>query len=146
LARFFNVSVSTIWLWRLAYEDFSNAVRLGKKVADERVEQALFDRAVGYDFDTFKIVRDENGQPAISAPFIEHMPPDVGAIKTWLYNRRPDRWKEKVEVANTGGLIDWTPDEIKRLLVRRMIEWGLVERENVPPELLPLPDGTVGEE
>jgi hypothetical protein len=42
LARFFNVSVSTIWLWRLAYEDFSSAVQLGKKVADDRIEQALF--------------------------------------------------------------------------------------------------------
>jgi hypothetical protein len=48
LARFFGVSVSTIWLWRLANEDFPNAVRLGKKVADDRIEQALLDRAAGY--------------------------------------------------------------------------------------------------
>jgi hypothetical protein len=58
-----------------------------------------------------------------------------------LLNRRSDRWREKVEVANTGGLIDRTPDEIKRILVAKMIERGLVERENVPPELLMLPEG-----
>jgi hypothetical protein len=69
------------------------------------------------------------------------MPPDVGALKMWLYNRRPDRWKEKVEVADTGGLIDRSPEEIKRVLVALMLEWGLVERENVPPELLMLPEG-----
>jgi hypothetical protein len=88
----------------------------------------------------------DDGKPVVSDYFIEHIPPDIGAIKLWLLNRRPDRWREKVEVANTGGLIDRTPDEIKRLLVQKMIEWGLVEIENVPPELLPLPDGTVGEE
>jgi hypothetical protein len=146
LARFFNVSVSTIWLWRLAYEEFSNAVQLGKRVADDRIEQALFDWAAGYDYDTVKVFRGEDGKPVISDPYIEHVPPDVGAIKLWLLNRRPDRWKEKVEVTNTGGLIDRSPEEIKRLLVAKMIEWGLVEIENVPPELLPLPDGTVGEE
>jgi hypothetical protein len=97
----------------------------------------LFERAVGYDYDY---------DLGCGKTVIRHIPPDVGAIKLWLLNRRPDRWKEKVEVANTGGLIDRTPDEIKRLLVQKMIEWGLVEIENVPPELLPLPDGTVGEE
>jgi hypothetical protein len=66
LARFFNVSVSTIWLWRLANEDFSNAVQLGKKVADDRIEQALFDRAAGYDYDTVKVFRGEDGKPVIS--------------------------------------------------------------------------------
>jgi hypothetical protein len=40
---------------------------------------------------------------------------------------------------------DRTPLELKRLMVRRMVQWGLVPRENVPPDLLPLPDGTIDE-
>ena len=75
-----------------------------------------------------------------------HALPDISAIKMWLYNRRPDRWREKVEVANTGGLIDRSPEEIKRVLIGLMLRWGLVAMEDVPPELLPLPDGTIGEE
>ena len=71
LARFFNVSVSTIWLWRLAYEDFSSAVQLGKKVADDRIEQALFDRAAGYDYDTVKVFRGEDGKPVSSVSSVQ---------------------------------------------------------------------------
>ena len=136
LARFFYVAVSTIKLWGLQYEEFSAAVRLGKEIADERVEQALFDRAIGYDYDS------GTGRNRT----IRHMPPDVGAIKVWLYNRRPDRWRDKIEVTQTGTLSDLPSIEIKKRLVAKMIEWGLVPKENVPPELLPLPDGTVGEE
>jgi hypothetical protein len=72
----------------------------------------LFDRAAGYDYDTVKVFHGDDAKPVVSDYFIEHIPPDIGAIKLWLLNRRPDRWREKVEVANTGGLIDRTPDEI----------------------------------
>jgi hypothetical protein len=110
---------------------------MGKQVADDRTERTLYERANGYDYDY-----DLGDGKSV----VRHIPPDVNAIMYWLKNRRPDRWKEQVEVANTGGLIDRTPDEIKRLLVAKMLEWGIVERENVPPELLPLPDGTIDDD
>jgi hypothetical protein len=78
LARFFKVSVFTIRQWRLQYEDFSTAVRVGKAIADQRVEEALFERAVGYDYDC------DLGR---GKSVIKHVPPDVGAIKLWLFNR-----------------------------------------------------------
>jgi hypothetical protein len=138
LARFFKVAISTIQWWRARYEDFSVAVRLGKQVADERAEQALFERAVGYDYDD---------GTSRGKPVLRHMPPDVGALKVWLFNRRPDRWKEKVEITDRrGGWADKSPLEIKREMVRRMVQWGLVPIKNVPPDLLPLPDGTIDED
>jgi len=135
LARFFKVNVSTIRQWRMEYEDFSTAVRVGKQIADQRVEQALFERATGYDYD-FDLGHGKS--------VVRHLPPDVAAIKVWLFNRRPDRWKERVEVTDQrGGLADLEPEQIKRLMVRRMIQWGLVDPANVPPDLLPPPDGTI---
>jgi hypothetical protein len=66
---------------------------------------------------------------------------------TWLFNRRPDRWREKVEIERTGGWADRSPDEIKRALVQKMIMSKLVDPRNVPPDLLPAPNGTIdGEE
>jgi hypothetical protein len=127
LALFFKVAVSTIKTWRLQYEDFSAAVRVGKRVADERVEEALYQRCVGYDFD-FDLGRGKS--------VIRHVVPDVSAIRLWLFNRRPDRWRNKVEVPQTGTLSDRTPLEIKRLMVKRMIEWGLVPREPSRPPAL----------
>jgi hypothetical protein len=135
--RFFKVSVFTIRQWRLQYEDFSTTVRLGKQIADERAEQALYERAIGYDYDV-DIGRGKT--------IIRHIPPDLGALKVWLYNRRPDRWKEKVEFAGIGSMADRSPEEIKRALVKKMIEWKLVPIENVPRELLAPIDGTVDDD
>ena len=39
----------------------------------------------------------------IRAQIVEHVPPDVGAIKLWLGNRRPDKWRDKQEAALTGA-------------------------------------------
>jgi hypothetical protein len=146
LARFFKVSVFTIRQWRLQYEDFSTAVRVGKRAADDRVEESLYQRAIGYDFDTVKVFRDKNGKPALSEPYIEHIPPDVEACKWWLRNRRPDRWRDKIEVEQRSSMADRSPEEIKRALVQKMVEWKLVPIENVPPELLAPIDDTVDDD
>jgi hypothetical protein len=103
-------------MWRLQYEDFSAAVRAGKRVADERVEEALYQRCVGYDFD-FDLGRGNS--------VIRHVVPDVSAIRFWLVNRRPDRWRHRVEGTQTGTLSDKSPLEIKRALVAKMIKWGV---------------------
>jgi hypothetical protein len=135
LARFFGVSVFTIRAWRMQYEEFATAVRVGKQVADERVEQALFERAIGYDFDC---------DIGCGKSVIRHIPPDVAAIKVWLFNRRPDRWKDlqKSDLPAIPSMSDRSTEEIKRILIQKMIEWKLVPIENVPPELLAPIDGT----
>ena len=40
----------------------------------------------------------------VYAPYVEHFPPDVGAAKLWLLNRRPKDWRERREVEVTGTL------------------------------------------
>ena len=97
---------------------------------------------VPHDFDAVKVFKGDDGKAIFSEPYIEHVPPDVAAIRLWLFNRSPDRWRDKIEVTQTGRLSDLPSIEIKKRLVAKMIEWGLVPRENVPPELLP-PDGTL---
>ena len=48
LAAEFGVSRSTIFRWRAAFPEFAEATALGKAVANERVERALYERAIGY--------------------------------------------------------------------------------------------------
>jgi hypothetical protein len=104
LARAFGVAISTIKSWRAVQPEFQAAVKVGKQIADDRAEQALYERAVGYDYDDGT----KRGKPVI-----KHMPPDVGALRTWLFNRRPDRWKDKAEITTrSGGWADRTPDEM----------------------------------
>ena len=38
----------------------------------------------------------------IRVPIVEHIPPDVGALKMWLGNRRPNSWKDKQEIKMDG--------------------------------------------
>lgn len=96
LAEFFNVDVRTIYNWKHSHPDFFQALKVGKDALDDRVERSLYQRAVGYSFDSEKVF---HFQGIITrAPVIEHVPPDPGAALSWLKNRRGDKWREKSEV------------------------------------------------
>ena len=96
LAEFFEVDVRTIYRWKHDHDDFCQALKVGKDVLDDRVERSLYQRAVGYSFQSEKIF---HFQGLITrADCIEHVPPDTGAAMSWLKNRRGDTWREKTEV------------------------------------------------
>lgn len=106
IAEFFDVSDRTIRAWKLRYPGFAAALKLGKDAADDRVERALYQRAVGYSFDSVKVMQFE-GVPVI-VPIVEHMAPDINAAMYFLNNRRGYKWKSKVEhqVDITDNLAD----------------------------------------
>ena len=96
LAEEFGVKAQTIWNWRCKHQEFFDALLEGKEAFDNRIERSLAMRAAGYSVHTEKVFNYEGS--IIRAGVIEHYPPDVGAIKMWLGNRRPDKWKDKQEV------------------------------------------------
>lgn len=100
IAEALEIHEATLYRWRHQYPEFREALRLGKDAADDRVESALYHRAIGYRHDAIKIMQYE-GQ-VIVEPYVEHVPPDIGAIKMWLTNRRGDRWREKQTTELTG--------------------------------------------
>ena len=54
VADLLGVNPSTLHRWRAQYREFSRAFRLGKELANNRVERALYERAIGYDFECEK--------------------------------------------------------------------------------------------
>lgn len=106
MADFFKVAVSTFYKWKNAHADFSEALKAGKALADERVERSLFHRAVGYTFDAVKIFMPAGAKKPVYAPYREHCPPDTTAMIFWLKNRRPSAWR----VEDGGG--GRQPDEL----------------------------------
>jgi hypothetical protein len=115
LAAAFAVDTTTIWRWQSAFPEFCNALIAGKTAADNRVERSLYQRAVGYTFDSEKVFNHQG--TVVRAKTVEHVPPDPGAAKLWLCNRRPDEWREKVEVdAKAGLVVIETPAAIRALL------------------------------
>lgn len=96
LADFFDVDVATIYRWKHSHQDFCDALVVGKEVLDNRVERSLYQRAVGYSYNSEKVF---HFQGLITrAPVIEHVPPEPGAAMSWLKNRRGDVWREKSEL------------------------------------------------
>lgn len=96
IAGMLGIRRETIWDWCRKHPDFSNAIKAGKKVADDLVERSLFARAVGYAHPEDKIMVSKG--KTIVVPTIKHYPPDPTSCIFWLKNRRKDEWKDKVGV------------------------------------------------
>lgn len=95
LADFFKVDTRTIYRWKHVYPAFCQSLVAGKEKADDRVERALFNRAVGYSFESEKLWSYMG--LVTRATTVEHVAPDPGAAMSWLKNRKPDDWREKIE-------------------------------------------------
>lgn len=100
----FGVTVPTIMRWRAEDQRFDEAFTIGGALSVARVEASLFRRAVGYQFASEKIFSTPDG--VVRVPIVEHVPPDVGAMKYWLGNRAADRWREAKQEIEVGGAID----------------------------------------
>lgn len=102
LADFFSVSLSTLNLWKIKHAEFSESLQRGKEVADRRVVEALYSRAMGYSHEDTDI-RVVDGA-IMETPLIKHYPPDTTAAIFWLKNRRPDEWRDKQEIEHSGQI------------------------------------------
>lgn len=101
LADFFQVTISTLNLWKTQYPEFSESLKLGKAAADERVEQSLYHRAIGYSHEATKILMTKDGD-VYREEYIERYPPDPVSCIFWLKNRRPDLWRDKHDIEHSG--------------------------------------------
>lgn len=90
-----GVVKSTFYLWRSKHKAFSDALKVGKAPADDRVEASLYRRAVGYEIDTVKVMQFQ-GEPVV-IPYREYIHPDTTAAIFWLKNRRPEAWRQNPE-------------------------------------------------
>lgn len=86
LADFFGVSRRTIDRWKSKYPLFGKAIKVGKDRADDRVEMALYRRAVGFVHRETKVMQYQ-GTPVFAEVDV-YVIPDVKAATTWLVNRR----------------------------------------------------------
>jgi hypothetical protein len=90
LAEAFGVNIETIKSWLTEHEDFAEACR---ESADDRVERALYERAIGYESTERKLVR--LGKEIVMVNCPKHVPADVKAAVFLLSKRRPSRYGPK---------------------------------------------------
>src|SRR5215218_6429731 len=96
LADLFGVAVSTICAWKAEHVEFSDALKAGKAEADDRVERALYHRAIGYSHEVEKPMVVDKAVRIVT--YTARMPPDTTACIFWLKNRNPEEWRDKTQV------------------------------------------------
>lgn len=101
VADFFEVTEQTINNWKIDHPEFFESLKLGKDVADRKVEESLYKRAVGYTHDEEKVFV-SNGE-IITHQTTRHYPPDSTSMIFWLKNRKPNEWRDKREITGADG-------------------------------------------
>lgn len=102
IADFFAIDVRTLYRWKNTHNAFCQALKAGKDEADERVERALYHRAIGYEQEEVKIFMPGGAEEPVYAPFTAKIAPDVTAAIFWLKNRRPQEWRDRQITEITG--------------------------------------------
>ena len=93
IAKNIGINRDTLYRWKKAYPDFSDALKRGKEVIDRQVENALLTRALGYTYDE---VTFEDGVEVKRVR--KQVVPDTTAQIFWLKNRKPEDWRDKREI------------------------------------------------
>ena len=112
IAHNMGIAYSTFYEWKKKYSEFSNVLKKGKEVVDFEVENALLKKALGYEYEelVIDVVTDENGKEHKHKKVIKKKAlPDVTAQIFWLKNRRPDKWRDKVDRNITADIEDLQP-------------------------------------
>jgi len=124
LAHLFNVSKTTITMWKREYPEFLTSIKDGKDIWDcATAENCLQKRVKGYEYtettsELVPVTRevteyDENGVPTIThivesemtvnKKVVKQVAPDTKAIEFFLTNRNPARWRRIKHVELTGS-------------------------------------------
>lgn len=119
IADFFQVDVRTIYRWKAENDEFCQAIKAGKEVADERVERSLYQRAIGYEQEEVKIFMPSGAGSPVYAPFTAKIAPDITAAIFWLKNRRSAEWRDRVTQEITGK--DGGPIQTEEVNARELI-------------------------
>lgn len=80
MAAIVGVSQQTLDNWKKAHPEFFGSLKVGKHIADGKVEDSLYKKALGYTKDG------------------KYFPPDTTAQIFWLKNRKPQEWRDKKEI------------------------------------------------
>lgn len=125
IAEKLGISKTTLYSYSGQHSELSERLKKGKEVSDAHVENELFKKAVGFTRTEkrpvkLKEVEYNNGKRLRETERIEmveqevYYPPELGAQVFWLKNRRPDKWKDKVDAklesdGENAGVMILTP-------------------------------------
>lgn len=117
-----GVARSTFFNWKSENQMLSDALLINREIADRQVENALFKIAKGFHYTEDKIAP----SGARISNVKSYQAPNVGAIKLWLSNRKPDIWREKQSIEFSGHV----DNRLKDVSTEELVDYlkGLTEK------------------
>lgn len=101
IAANLGIAAGTLYEWKKMYPEFGAILKISADVADRHVENALYQRALGFSHPEEKIFLGKDDRPVV-VPTTRHYPPDATSMIFWLKNRQPHLWRDRREVQVTG--------------------------------------------
>lgn len=135
LADLFGVSRRTLTTWKRVHPELAEVMKLGKELANDRVERCVYEQTMGYTVTVKKAVKLRNADGSERIEEVEEevfVPPQPQLAKFFLVNRRGDDWKDRSEKVHSGG------QEIVHLTLEQV-------RERVAAKLQHLKDRQLGQ-
>jgi hypothetical protein len=101
-----KITVDTYYRWRREYPEFDEAIADARLGDLDDIEQSMGQLARGYEYQEESVeIVDDGGRKVVKKKVSKKQaPPNLGAQKFILSNRRKARWAEKIEAEVTGGI------------------------------------------
>lgn len=100
IAHNVGVSSRTLRNWKKKFPSIDSALKRGKEVIDLEVENQLFKRAMGFEYEETKTYIEEvdGKQKKRIEKHKKYALPDTTAQIFWLKNRKPQEWRDRREM------------------------------------------------
>lgn len=122
IASFFEVEEQTINNWKKAHPSFFESLKKGKLIADAEIANSFHKRAKGYEYKEVYFEKVDSKVNLELTPdelittdaykkkiVIKELPPEPGAALSWLKNRRPDDWRDKIDLDHSNKGKEFLP-------------------------------------
>ena len=96
ICKILGISTNTFYMWKNKNPDLNKGIIASRAVADDLVEISLLQNALGVSVKETKVFCVDG--EIIEHTVDKHFAPSVSAQIFWLKNRRPEEWRERVEI------------------------------------------------
>lgn len=100
IAEKIGITQRQLYRWKSKYPEINKALSKGAELIDYKVENALLSAALGKQTkETRVLMRLRQGKMTAveQETTIKEIPPNISAIKLWLNNRHPEKWKRNAD-------------------------------------------------
>ena len=122
VADMFDISVRTLYRWRIQHKAFADACAVGKEYADEWIAASLYQRARGFEYTAERVFMFAKSEEPIIARYAKRVLGNPRVALQWLRIRQPEKWRIPRDDEGKEELSDIIEQAFARAAERRRNE------------------------